>query len=389
VRCSLMAHDPIVITREALYEQVWSEPISKIASRIEAWRSCVLDTTSPCRRVAGGPRGSTGTTWRGLRCLLMVASKQSRSTSHLRQRRRLPQTFQKTSRSSLVPRTASSCPSWNKARVTSVRYLRSALLVAGLCAVASAQEVRPGTIGAAPQDRFSTVNGVRLQYVDWGGTGRAILLLPGLGDNVHRFDEFAPRFTDAFHVVGFSRRGQGESDKPPSPYDTETLAEDVYQFLKTLNIDVADVLGHSIAGVEMTRFAQQHPRSVRHLVYLDAAYDMGSAYEAALSAKLIPPAKAPATPIEFIDAEARQTHLDFRTIRAPALAFFVINRPEAAGKWYEPFELGYKGEQIKKFERDLKRRTTVVFRDNDHFFFNDPKKVDDVVATIRQFLARP
>jgi non-heme chloroperoxidase len=196
------------------------------------------------------------------------------------------------------------------------RLIACVVLAALACSTLAAQ---------APVDQFVTVNDVRLQYVDWGGTGNAILLLPGLGDDVHRFDRFAPRFTDVFHVVGFSRRGQGASDASSSNYDTATLVEDIRQFLDVMRIERVDIIGHSIAGVEMTRFAALYPARVRHLVFLDAAYDYGRATEVAVKAQLITAPKPPATPLEFIQAEAGRRHPDFAAVRAPALAFFVIN----------------------------------------------------------------
>ena len=48
----------------------------------------------------------------------------------------------------------------------------------------------PATIGA---DSFCPVGGVRLHYVDWGGTGPAIILISGLGDSARIFDDLAPR----------------------------------------------------------------------------------------------------------------------------------------------------------------------------------------------------
>jgi pimeloyl-ACP methyl ester carboxylesterase len=245
---------------------------------------------------------------------------------------------------------------------------------------------------ASPPNQFVKANGVRLQYVDWGGSSHrdVILLLPGLGDDVHRFDPFAPRFVDRFHVIGFSRRGQGDSEVPRDDYGTDTLVEDVRAFLDAMRIDRVNLIGHSIAGVEMTRFAAKYPARVRHIVYLDAAYDMGAAMDAAVRAKLIEPdARAGAFPLDRIDAGAKATRLDFKSIKAPSLAFFVINKPVGEGKWYTAFELGYKGEQIAVFKRDMKRGQVVEFRDTDHFFFNDPNKVDDVVGTIRGFLSKP
>jgi non-heme chloroperoxidase len=53
--------------------------------------------------------------------------------------------------------------------------------------------------------------GVRLEVLDWGGSGRPLVLLAGGGDTAHIFDDFAPKLTPSFHVYGIARRGFGES----------------------------------------------------------------------------------------------------------------------------------------------------------------------------------
>lgn len=120
---------------------------------------------------------------------------------------------------------------------------------------------------------FITVNGVRLQYLDWGGSGGTLLLLPGMGGSAHIYDDFAPKFTDRFHVLGLAPRGQGQSEKPETGYDTATLVEDLCQFLDAMKIQRVSLVGHSLAGAELTMFAAKYPQRVEKLVYLDAAYD--------------------------------------------------------------------------------------------------------------------
>jgi pimeloyl-ACP methyl ester carboxylesterase len=73
---------------------------------------------------------------------------------------------------------------------------------------------------------FVTVNGVRLNYLDWGGSGPALMLIHGGGDNPQIFDDLAPAFTDRFRVVAYARRGHGQSEAK-GPYDTATLTEDL------------------------------------------------------------------------------------------------------------------------------------------------------------------
>ena len=121
------------------------------------------------------------------------------------------------------------------------------------------------------------VNGIHLHYLDWGGTGDVILFLAGLGCNAHNFDDLAPRFTDTFHAMALTRRGHGESDNPETGYDIDTLTEDIRQFLDELGIQKVILAGHSIAGVELSRFSALHPERVLKLIFLDAAYDRNSA----------------------------------------------------------------------------------------------------------------
>lgn len=112
-----------------------------------------------------------------------------------------------------------------------------------------------------------------LEYVDYGGSGSPLVLLAGLGNTAHVFSGFAPRLADEFRIVAVTRRGFGASSQPPSGYDTHTLAEDIGILLDSLRLAQVDLVGHSVAGDEMTRFAIEHPDRVRKLVYLDAAYD--------------------------------------------------------------------------------------------------------------------
>jgi len=96
--------------------------------------------------------------------------------------------------------------------------------------------------------------------------------LAGLGCNAHIYDRIAPRFIDQFHALALTRRGHGESDYPETGYDIDTLADDIRQFMDILKIDQAVLIGHSLAGIELSHFAALYPERVVKLVYLDAAY---------------------------------------------------------------------------------------------------------------------
>jgi pimeloyl-ACP methyl ester carboxylesterase len=115
--------------------------------------------------------------------------------------------------------------------------------------------------------------GVSLEALDWGGRGPPLVFLAGLGNTAHVFDAFAPQFADGFHVVGITRRGFGASAGAPPPSDLDTLVADITAVLDTLGLEQVVLVGHSIAGEEMTRFAELHAPRCGGLIYLDAAYD--------------------------------------------------------------------------------------------------------------------
>ena len=120
---------------------------------------------------------------------------------------------------------------------------------------------------------FVKVNGIKLHYLDWGGEGETLIFLTGMGNSAHCYDRIAPRFTDQFRVLAITRRGQAESDCPASGYDLDTLVDDILAFMDALSIEKVILAGHSLAGVEMTRFTEKYPERVAKLVYFDAVYD--------------------------------------------------------------------------------------------------------------------
>lgn len=116
-------------------------------------------------------------------------------------------------------------------------------------------------------------NNVNLEILDWGGNGTPMLFLSGLGNSAHVFDNFAPRFTDEFHVYALTRRGFGSSSQPENGYDLATLCKDIISIINKLHFKKVILVGHSIAGEEITKIAANYPDKVDKIIYLDAAYD--------------------------------------------------------------------------------------------------------------------
>src|SRR5262249_12864391 len=146
---------------------------------------------------------------------------------------------------------------------------------------------------------------VRLEVLDWGGSGPPVVLLAGLSDTAHVFDSIAPHLTAQFHVLGITRRGFGASSRPEAGYDSKTLAHDILVTLDQLHLNRVALIGHSIAGGEMTTFATTYSDRVPTLIYLDSAYDFTTHISAG-------PDQAP-TLDDFASIDAYNSYLE-RTI---------------------------------------------------------------------------
>lgn len=125
--------------------------------------------------------------------------------------------------------------------------------------------------------RFIAVeNNVKLEVLDWGGSGKPLVLLAGLGNSAHVFDKFAPKLTASCHVFGITRRGFGASSAPsPSSettYSADRLGDDVLAVLDALKLNRPVLAGHSLGGEELSSIGSRHPEKVAGLIYLDAGY---------------------------------------------------------------------------------------------------------------------
>ena len=234
----------------------------------------------------------------------------------------------------------------------------------------------------APAIRTTPIGrGVTLEVVDWGGRGQTLVFLAGLGNTAHVFDSFAPRFTDRFHVIGITRRGFGASAGAPPANSLDTLVADITTTLDSLGLGQVVLVGHSIAGEEMTRFAELHDARCAGLVYLDAAYDRLGIDTLA--------SKQPSAPEPTIRAADTAT---FATVRALYARVLGVEQPESDIRATEKFDAAdrYQGSVT---PNSLKARVAsgkqVARYDRVHCralaLYAVPDSVADVVPYYREF----
>jgi pimeloyl-ACP methyl ester carboxylesterase len=317
-------------------------------------------------------------------------------------------------------------------------FVLSALIILVMTQSARSQENRVDK--SQHKSDFVTANGIKLHYLDWGGKGKVLLFLAGLGNSAHIFDDIAPKFTDRFHVLALTRRGHGQSDKPATGYDIPTLAEDIRQLLDHLHIKRATLIGHSFGGDEMTRFASSYPERVDKLIYLDAAYDRADLASEAFSKNPFPsprPTKEEMASLtgyrkwwernrgfwsDAVETDLRETSIaadgtikatlsrevgqaifknateyrpDYTKIKARALSFYAISElplwipqnEEArrkAQEFLDKVNSPYQRKNIEKFRKEMRKGQVIELKNSHHYLFI--KSQDEVVREMRKFL---
>jgi pimeloyl-ACP methyl ester carboxylesterase len=279
---------------------------------------------------------------------------------------------------------------------------------------------------SSPVTQFVPVQtDVKLEVLDWGGSGRPLIFLAGMGNDAHVYDRFAPKLTGKYHVYGISRRGFGASSKPVPAngnYMADRLGDDVLAVMDALKLNRPVLVGHSFAGEELSSVGSRHPGKVAGLIYLDAAY--GFAYydqnqgemiadmndvkkrieeieagglqdenqslrelEVSVSqlqkslqeSNKVRVSMPPLRPRPPIDAALAFGEQKYTTINVPILAIFAVPRTPSPGA-------DFRAMQARAFEAGVPSAHVVRIPNADHYVFNSNEA--DVLREMNAFLAK-
>ncbi len=120
-----------------------------------------------------------------------------------------------------------------------------------------------------PSLEFRTVHGYRRAY-RIAGSGPAILLLHGVGDNSSTWNAVQAKLAQRFTVIAPDLLGHGKSDKPRADYSIAAYANGMRDLLSVLDIERVTIVGHSLGGGVAMQFAYQFPQLVDRLILVSA-----------------------------------------------------------------------------------------------------------------------
>ncbi len=217
-------------------------------------------------------------------------------------------------------------------------------LLIGLAFVSSAQrggpdvptptDVKPGSITCeeCPYPYPSSylplklyVQDVRIAYMDVAPQGQAnghsVVLLHGNNFAGFYFGAVIDALRkEGFRVIVPDQIGYGRSSKPIIPYYLADMARNTHSILRSLNINKAMIVGHSMGGMVAARFATHYPEATERLVLFNPIGLTDTRFSG--------PAGDPE------EAYKRTLASTYQTIRA-SLMRYVAHKPSA---WNDQFE---------------------------------------------------
>ncbi len=121
----------------------------------------------------------------------------------------------------------------------------------------------------SPTLEHRTIHGYRRAF-RIAGTGPALLLIHGIGDNSTTWDTVHAKLAQRFTVIAPDLLGHGQSDKPRADYSVAAYANGMRDLLSVLDIERVTVIGHSLGGGVAMQFAYQFPQLLERLILVGA-----------------------------------------------------------------------------------------------------------------------
>ncbi len=102
------------------------------------------------------------------------------------------------------------------------------------------------------------------------GEGRPVIILHGLFGTGDNWRTFAGMLKDQYEIILVDLRNHGRSFWSDD-FDYQIAAQDVVQLMDELEIQQADVIGHSMGGKVAMTLAQEYPDRIDKLIVIDIA----------------------------------------------------------------------------------------------------------------------
>ncbi|MFT7669862.1 MAG: pimeloyl-ACP methyl ester carboxylesterase [Planctomycetota bacterium] len=145
---------------------------------------------------------------------------------------------------------------------------------------------------------LTTSDGIQIHY-ELRGEGTPLLLVMGLGADGSVWADHVAEYEKHFQCVLIDNRGVGLSDKPPGPYTSARMAQDVAEVADALGIQKAHSAGISMGGIIVQELALLRPELLLSAVIISSWAQL-NAYAVRVFEHM-KPARAHMRPEDFMD----------------------------------------------------------------------------------------
>lgn len=123
----------------------------------------------------------------------------------------------------------------------------------------------------ALRSRRIAIDGGYRNVLEWGEPGSApVLLQHGMRDHAHSWKWVAEHLSQRFHVIAPDLRGHGDSDwSRDGHYTLAAYVADLAQVIDVCGLADCGLVGHSLGGQIVLRYAASFPEKVKALVVIE------------------------------------------------------------------------------------------------------------------------
>src|SRR6266403_1796752 len=153
-----------------------------------------------------------------------------------------------------------------------------------VCVLMFASAASYATVGTSPttsaargdqnptaESRFTTLDGMRIHYLNYGKGTEALVLIHGWTCNLDNWRDQMPEFAKRNRVIAIDLPGHGQSDKPQIAYSMDLFARAVEAVMRDAKVQRAVLVGHSMGAPVARQFYRKYPYQTLAIVIVDGA----------------------------------------------------------------------------------------------------------------------
>ncbi|HUS09134.1 MAG TPA: alpha/beta hydrolase [Pyrinomonadaceae bacterium] len=119
------------------------------------------------------------------------------------------------------------------------------------------------------ESHFTTLDGARIHYVNYGKGSEALVLIHGWSMNVDNWRDQMPAFAKRNRVIAIDLPGHGQSDKPQTTYSMDLFARAVDAVMRDAKVKRAVLVGHSMGTPVARQFYRKYPEKTLAIIIVD------------------------------------------------------------------------------------------------------------------------